>query len=68
MPLLLHGKQTELVYSAKYLSIYLDCKLSESEHIKELCIKVSELSDVLHHIASFINGKAIILCICISPY
>ena len=59
MPLLLHGKQIELVHSAKYLGIYLDCKLSWSEHIKELCIKVSKLSSVFHHITSFIYADMV---------
>ena len=51
VPLLLQDKQTELVKSAKYLSIYLDCKLSWSKHIKELCMKLS----IFHHISSFIS-------------
>ena len=49
--LLLQDKQIELVYSVKYMGIYLDCKLSWSGQIKELCIKVSKLSGVFHHIA-----------------
>ena len=59
VPLLLQAKQIELVYSAKYLGIYLDCKLSWSEHIKELCIKVSKLSGVFHYIASFIHADMV---------
>ena len=59
VPLLLQGKQIELVYSAKYLGIYLDCKLSLSEHVKELCIKVFKLSGVFHHIASFVNADTV---------
>ena len=55
MLLQLQGKQIELVYSAKYLDIYLDYILSWSEFIKEFCINVSKLSGVFHHIASFIN-------------
>ena len=51
VPLLLQDKHIEPVYSAKYLGIYLVCKLSWSEHIKELCIK---LSGVFHHIAFFV--------------
>ena len=61
MPLLLQGKHIEPVYSAKYLGIYLDCKLSRSEHIKGLCIKVSKLSGVFNHITSFINTDMVIL-------
>ena len=53
VPLLLHDKQIELVKSAKYLSIYLDCKLSWYEHINELCMQLSKLSGVFHLIASF---------------
>ena len=48
--LLLQDKQIELVKSTKYLDIYIDC-----EHIKELCMKLSKLSSVFHHIASFIS-------------
>ena len=55
VPLLLQSKQIELVKSAKYLGIYLVCKLSWCEHIKELCMELSKLSNVFHHITSFIS-------------
>ena len=59
LPLLLQGKHTELVYTAKYLGIYLGCKLSWFEHIKECCTQMSKLSGVFHHIASFINAAMV---------
>ena len=55
MPLLLQGKFTETANSSKNLGIYLDCKLSTSEHVTELCSKLSKLPGVLYHMGSFIN-------------
>ena len=53
VPLLPQSKLTERANSTQYLGIYLDCKISWSEHIKELCSKVSKLSGVFYHMASF---------------
>ena len=49
---MLQGKLIERVNSAKYLGIYLDCKLSWSEHNKDLCSELSKLSGIFYRMAS----------------
>jgi len=59
MPLLLQDKLTERANSSTNLGIYLDCKLSSSEHVTELCSKLSKLLGALYHIGSFINADMV---------
>ena len=51
----LNGTEIQRVETAKYLGIFLDSKLSWSDHTDKICQKLQKLSGPFHYIAHFID-------------